>query len=167
MDSYKRLEQEKLQIIADLSDDGVAKLIDSTIKKYYQAYIDGDKSKFNNAWFTLKEVIVMFEDEYHGLYEYINHCMCKYANLVIESGFKRDFELYAPFGVEFKSNANFNNLSASIKRSIAVKIDSVDRINIKNLHDLVSSDESVNEDIVELVNALYDSFLAKDGGADE
>ena len=162
MESLNKLNQEKLQVVANLSEDGVAKLIDGTVKKYFHAYISGDELKFVKSWNALKELIVMFEDDYLTIYDYINYCMCKYSNLIVESVFKSDFELYAPFDVEFKNDIYANTLSASIKRSLDLRIDSVDKVNLRNLKDICVVGATVDEDMVELVNALCESFKIKE-----
>ena len=162
MESLNKLNQEKLQVIANLSEDGVAKLIDRTVSKYFQAYVSGDELKFNKTWNSLKEIIVMFEDDYITIYDYINYCMCKYAYLIVENTFKRDFELYAPFEVEFQDDMNANSLSASIKRSLDLRIGRDDKVNLRNLKSVCVVGATVDEDMVEIVNALCESFRIKE-----
>lgn len=162
MDSYKKLNQEKMQLISNLSENGVAKLIDGTVKKYFNAYLNNDENNFNNTWIALKEIIVMFEDDYQTIYDYINYCMCKYAIMIVENTIKRDVELYAPFGVEFGSDMNMNSFSASVKRSLALRVDGTDKLNLRNLKDMCVVGVTVDEDIVELVDALCESFNVKE-----
>lgn len=162
MDSLKSLNQEKLQIIANLSEDGVAMLIDGTVRKYYHAYVSNDETNFANAWNSLKEIIFMFQDEYPNIYAYINYCMVLYSNLIVKNSFKRDFELKAPFDVDFSNDANaWNGLATMIKNSMATRIDGVDKANLRNLKSMCVAGATVDEDMVELVDALCDSFKIK------
>ena len=162
MDSLKKLNQEKLQYIANLSEDGVAMLIDGTVKKYYHAYVSGDEIKFNNAWNSLKEIIYIFQDEYDNIYDCINFCMVKYSNLIVKNSLKRDFELYAPVDVDFSKDSNaWNSLASMIKNSMDLRIDGVDKVNLRNLKRMCVIGETIDEDMVELVNALCDSFNIK------
>lgn len=162
MESLNKINQEKLQVIANLSEDGVAKLIDRTIKKYFHAYVSGDELKFNKTWNSLKEIIMMFEDDYMTIYEYINYCMCKYSNLIVENTFKRDFELYAPFEIELQNDMNANTFSASIKRSLDLRIGGADKVNLRNLKEVCVVGAIIDEDMVEIVNALCESFKVKE-----
>ena len=162
MESLNKLNQEKLEVIANLDEDGVAKLIDGTVRKYFHAYVNNDEIKVNKTWNSLKEIIAMFEDDYMTIYDYINYCMCKYSFLIVENTFKRDFKLYAPFEVEFKNDMYANTLSASIKRSLDLRIDGVDKANLRNLKDACVVGATVDEDMVELVNALCESFKIKE-----
>ena len=162
MESLNKINQEKLEIIANLDEDGLAKLIERTVKKYYHAYVSGDEIKFNKTWNSLKEIIEMFEDDYLTIYDFINYCMCKYSNLIVETTIKRDFGLYAPFHVEFQNDINANTLSASIKRSLDLRIDGVDKHNIRILKEKCVAGETVDEDMVKLVDALCESFKIKE-----
>ena len=162
IDPFKKLNQEKLQAIANLSEDGVAILIDGTVRKYYHAYVNGDETKFNNAWNSLKEIIYMFQDDYDNIHDYINFCMVKYSNLIVKNSLKRDFELYAPFDVNFSNDSNaWNSFAAMIRNSMDLRIDGVDKVNLRNLKSMCVIGETVDEDMVELVNALCDSFKIK------
>ena len=162
MDSFNKLNQKKLQTIANLSEDGLAILIDGTVKKYYHAYVNGDETKFNNAWNSLKEIIFMFKEDYNNIYDYINFCMVKYSNLIVKNSLKRDFELYAPFDVDFSNDSNaWNSFASMIRNSMDLRIDGVDKVNLRNLKSMCVIGETIDEDMVELVNALCDSFNIK------
>lgn len=162
MDSLKKLNQEKLQVIANLSEDSLAMLIDGTVRKYYLAYVNGDETNFNNAWNSLKEIIFMFQDEFDNIYVYINYCMVKYSNLIVKNSFKRDFELYAPFDVDFSNGSNsWNGLASMIRNTMDLRIDGADKVNLRNLKDMCVVGATVDEDMVELVNALCESFSIK------
>lgn len=167
MESYKKLDQEKLKIMANLSESGVANLIDKSIMKYFQAYLDNDETKFNNAWNSLKEMVMMFEDDYLTINDYINYCMCKYALLIVSKSFERNFELYAPFSVEFGSDMNSNSFSSAIKRSLALRVTGDDKVNLANLKSICDADENMNEDVVNGINALCESFDVKEKQYDE
>ncbi|MBR2651743.1 hypothetical protein IKD48_03050 [bacterium] len=161
MESLNKINQEKLEVIAKLDENGVAMLIERTVKKYYHAYVYGDELKFNKAWNSLKEIIEMFEDDYLTIYDFINYCMCKYSNLIVENAIKRDFELYNPFHVEFQNDMYANTLSASIKRSLDLRIDGVDKHNLRTLKEMCVAGETIDEDMVKLVDALCESFRVK------
>ena len=162
MDSFNKLNQKKLQAIANLSEDGLAILIDGTVKKYYHAYVNGDETKFNNAWNSLKEIIFMFKEDYNNIYDYINFCMVKYSNLIVKNSLKRDFELHAPFDVDFNNDSNaWNGLATMIRNSMDLRIDGADKVNLRNLKRMCVIGETIDEDMVELVNALSDSFNIK------
>ena len=104
----------------------------------------------------------MFQDEYGSIYGYINYCMILYLNLIVKTTIKRDMELQAPFDVDFTNDSNsWNSLATMIKNSMATRIDSVDKVNLRNLKDMCVAGATVDEDMVELVDALCDSFKIK------
>lgn len=162
VESLNRINQDKLEVIANLSINGVMNLIDNVVKKYYLAYVDNDIAKCKSTLMFINDVVYMFEDDVDLLEQYVNYCMLKNANSIVATLFERDVKLNPFVEVDVASTGAFKNLSQSIRDSLKVKIDKVDKLNIKNLHDLCSSDETVNAEIVELVDALYYSFNKKD-----
>ena len=166
VESLNRINQDKLEVIANLSINGVMNLIDNVVKKYYLAYVDNDVTKCKSTLMFINDVVYMFEDDVDLLEQYVNYSMLKNANSIVATLFERDVKLNPFVEVDVASTGAFKNLSQSIRDSLKVKIDKVDKLNIKNLHDLCSSDETVNTEIVELVDALYNSFNTKDGDAE-
>lgn len=162
VESLNRINQDKLEVIANLSINGVMNLIDNVVKKYYLAYVDNDIAKCKSTLMFINDVVYMFEDDVDLLEQYVNYSMLKNANSIVATLFERDVKLNPFVEVDVASTGAFKNLSQSIRDSLKVKIDKVDKLNIKNLHDLCSSDETVNAEIVELVDALYYSFNKKD-----
>ena len=167
VENYNKINQDKLEMIANLSINGVMNLIDNIVKKYYLAYVDNDVAKYNSTLNFINDVVYMFEDDVDLLEQYVNYSMLKNANFIVATLFERDMKLNPFVEVDVASTGAFKDLSQSIRDSLKVKIDKVDKVNIKNLHGLCASDESVSAEIVELVDALYYSFNKKDGDADE
>ena len=104
----------------------------------------------------------MFQDDYGNIYDYINFCMINYSNLIVKNSLKRDFELYAPFDVDFNNDSNkLNGMALMIRNTMDLRIDGVDKVNLRNLKSMCVVGETLDEDMVELVNALSDSFNIK------
>lgn len=136
-------------------------LIDRLAKKYYSDYVDGNDAKCKSTIKFIEDIVFMFEDDMDFLHQYINFSFLKHANIVIKTLYKHD-DVFNGFDFEVETINPSYSLSASIRNSFKVKIDKFDKINIKHLHDIVANDENIDDNVVELVNALYDSFLAKD-----
>lgn len=166
VESLNKINQDKLEIIANLSIDGVMNLIDNMVKKYYLAYVDNNADKCKSTLTFIHDIVYMFEDDVDLLEQYVNYSMLNNANFIVATLFERDMELNPFVEVEVQSSDGFNGLANAIKNSLNVKIDKVDKVNIKNLHDLCASDGTVSAEIVELVDALYSSFNKKDGDAE-
>lgn len=161
MESLNKLNNEKLDVISKFNEQELMVLIDSLSKKYYSDYIDGNINKCKSTIALMNDVIFMFEDDMKFLHQYINFSFLKHANFIIKTIYKHD-DVFNGFEMDVESINPTYSLSASIRKSFKVKIDKVDKVNIKHLHDLVVNDENMDDNVVELVNALYDSFLAKE-----
>lgn len=161
MEYLHKINQEKLNIISNFNEQELMVLLDSLIKKYYSAYVYGDVDKCKSLISFIEDVIFMFEDDMEYLPQYINFRMLQHANSILKSVFKHDFD-YAGYEVAIESINPAYSLSASIRNSFKVKIDKVDKVNIKNLHDMVANGDISDSNVAVLVNALYDSFLAKE-----
>lgn len=161
VESLKTINQDKLEIIANLSTDGVMNLIDNIVKKYYLAYVENDLDKCNSTLMFIHDVVYMFEDDVDLLEQYVNCSMLKNANIIIGALFERDVDLNPFVEVSVESHDGFNGLAESIRNSLQMKIDKVDKVNIKNLHDMCVVGGTIDEDLVDIVNALYDSFNRK------
>ena len=162
MESLKNIDNEKLEIISKWNKNELMVFIDKLTKRYYKAYVDNDVDKCKSTIAFIQDIVFMFEDDMVYLPQYINSCMLKNANFILRTIYKSDYDLEYYDEVEVESLVGLNNLSSSIRRSLKMKIDKVDKVNLKNLHDMCVVGETVDENMVELVNALYDSFNSKD-----
>lgn len=161
MESLNKLNNEKLELISKFNEKELMLLIDRLAKKYYSDYLDGNDAKCKSTIGFIEDIVFMFEDDMDFLHQYINFSFLKHANIVIKTLYKNG-DIFNGFDLEVESIDPTFSLSASIRNSFKVKIDKFDKVNIKHLHDIVVNDENMDDNVVELVNALYDSFLAKD-----
>ena len=166
VESLNKINQDKLEIIANLSIDGVMNLIDNMVKKYYLAYVGNDADKCKSTLTFIHDIVYMFEDDVDLLEQYVNYSMLNNANFIVATLFERDMELNPFVEVEVQSSDGFNGLANAIKNSLNMKIDNIDKVNIKNLHQMCKDDPTMNAEIMELVDALYSSFNKKDGDAE-
>lgn len=166
MESLKSINQDKLEVIANLSIKGVMNLIDNIVKKYYLAYINNDADKCKSTLSFIHDIVYMFEDDVDLLEQYVNYCMLNNANFIVATLFERDIELNPFVEVEVQSNDGFNGLKHAIRDSLNMKIDNVDKVNIKYLHDRCVVGGTIDEDILDSVTALYDSFNSKSDASD-
>ena len=139
MESLKNINQEKLEIISKFNEKELMLLINNLSKKYYSHYVDGDIDKCKSTIAFIEDVVFMFEDDMKFIYEFVNYSLLKHANIVIKTLYRNnDYDLEC-YDVDIEKVNPMYSLNASIRNSMKLKIDNV----------------------VVLVNALYDSFLAK------
>ena len=166
MEDLQKFNQEKLKIISEFDKEQLMVYIDKLTMKYYTNYIKGDVDNCKAIKSSLDDIILMFEDTMEYLYHYINLSMVKSANLVLKSVFKNDY-VFTGYDVELELTNPTYSLHAAIRNSLNLKIDSVDKVNINKLHDICSNNKDIDAEIVAISDALYKSFVEKDGDADD
>ena len=130
--NLNNIDNVKLDYIGTLSETGLEQLLDGLIKKYYQAYVDGDAEKMELTLSFIEDI---------------------------------DLKPYHDASIS-KENA-FDNLIKAFNNSKYSFIHGVDRINIKNLHQMCKEDPTINTEIMAIVDALHDSFIDKEKYKDE
>ena len=166
MNDIKQIKQKELEIIADSNKEEVMHIIDTLTSKYYLAYMDKDFATCKSYTSFIHDIIYMFEEDMQYLEQYTNYSMLQTANLILKTVFQKDYDLECYSDVEVKSTSGLNNLANTIKKSQKMRINNVDKMNIKNLHDICAVDETIDENIVNIVDALYTSFNSKDTNND-
>lgn len=161
MNDIKHIKQEELKIIADFNKDEVMQLIDTLTSKYYLAYLDKDFATCKSYISFIKDIICMFEEDMKYLEQYTNYSMLMTSNLIIKTIFKKDYDLECYDNMEIQSTSGIRNLANVYREAQKRAIDKVDKINIKNLHNICVLGETVDENMVDIVNALYTSFNSK------
>lgn len=173
MESSKNIANVKAEYVASLSEQGLEHLLQNLVRKYYQAFIDGDVAKMESTMDFIKDIELIVEDKQFAFDEFLNYCMLCNANFIIKTLFKHDIELKPYFDASISKKNAWSNLVSAFNCGKYSHIDGVDRINIKNLHDLCKDDPTINAEILAIANALHDSFIEKEkhkneiGGADE
>lgn len=162
MSDITQIKQKELEIIADSNKEEVMHIIDTLTSKYYLAYMDKDFATCKSYISFIHDIIYMFEDDMQYLEQYTNFSMLQTANLILKTVFQKDYDLECYSDVEVKSTSGVRNLANVIKESQKIKIDNVDKMNIKYLHDVCAVGETIDENIVDIVDALYTSFNSKD-----
>ena len=162
VESLKKIEEMKLQYVESLSEKGLEQLLDGLTKKYYQAFIDGDVDKMKSTLSFIKDVEMIVEDELYSFDCYVNYCMLVNANIIIKALCKSDVELSTYGDASIRTNTGVDNLVKAFNSGKYSHINGVDRMNIKKLYELCVADETLDEDIMELANALNDSFIDKE-----
>ena len=170
MESLKNIENIKYEYVEQLSENGLAQLLDSLTKKYYQAFLDGDADKMNSTIDFIKDVELIVEDKLFEFGDYVNYLMLCNAFAIISIVFKNGLDLKPYMDATLDKNDNIKSFAKSFERNRYAFITGNDRINIKNLYGMCKADESLNDGIMDIVETLYCSFIDKEiecGGADE
>ncbi len=168
MSDINQIKQDELKIIADFNSNEVMHILDSLVTKYCLAYVDKDFASCKSLISFIHDIILMFEDDMEYLQQYTNYSMLKHTNHILKTIFKCNYDLEYYGNINVKSTTGLRNLANTLKKAEKRAINKVDKINIKHLHDMCIIGETIDENMVEVVNALYTSFNSKDNddGAD-
>ena len=174
MESSKNIGKIKYEHIINLSEQGLEQLLHNLVRKYYQAFIDGDVAKMESTMEFINDIKFIVEDKQFAFDEFVNYCMLCNANFIIKTLFKHDFELKPYIDVEIKSFGGIlDRFANAYETNCYLFISGADRINIRNLYDLCKDDPTINGEIMAIVDALHESFVDKEkyqnvvDGADE
>ena len=91
--NLNNIDNMKLDYIGTLSESGLEQLLQKLVRKYYQAFIDGDKSKMESTMDFINDVSLIVEDNHIVIDEYVNYCMLCNADFIIQTLFKNGLEL--------------------------------------------------------------------------
>lgn len=168
VESLNKVDNLKLEYIASLSENGLEQLLDGLVKKYYKAYVDGDVAKMESTMEFINDIKFMVEDKQFAFDEFINYCMLCNANFIIKTLFKHDIELKPYADVKIKSFGGIlDRFANAYETNCYLFISGTDRINIRNLYDLCVADETLDGEIMAIVDALHESFVDKEKYKDE
>lgn len=113
MTNYNQLENMRKEVISKFTKDELKQYINQLAKRYYVTFINnyGESHKSINT--ELHDVISMFEDTYPNIKSYINYCLLKSANDLLQNSFQRNFTLRCPNLIDIdeeKSDVTINLL---------------------------------------------------------
>lgn len=155
MSELKELKNKKNDIILNLDEDDIEKYIMSLSRKYYASLINGDALGLENVIESLKDIKKIYEFKYPDISDYINYCLVISSNKILRKVFDVDCILWTPNEKSITSFEGFN-LAYSIERSRKKIIN--DECNVKELYEMVLSDETIDDAIVDKITDLYNSF---------
>ena len=93
MTNYNQLESMRKEVISKFSKDELKHYINQLSKRYYASFINNDGERHNSIKREFYDIISMFEDTYPSIKSYINHCLLKSANELLQNSFQRNLSL--------------------------------------------------------------------------
>ena len=171
MDStIRKVNQQKIDYITNLDESGLKNYINILVRKYYIAYLQDDEQKCANYWKQIHETTQIFENEFDNLDRYINQCMVTTANHTIERLLARESKLHPPYMDDDLTNPKgLSNLTKAFQNGRKkFHKDNENKKHIASLHDMMVVGATIDENMVELVDNIYNSFYQQDddvGGA--
>ena len=162
VDIPKNIDNVKFDYIENLSEQGLEQLLGNLTKKYYLACVNGDVAKMDSTMEFIKEIDFTVDNASFNFDGFVNYCMLCNANLIIQTLVKHDVELNPYANLSIRSNGGLDAFGKAFERNKYAYINSDDRINLKKLYGLCNADESIDADIVAIVDALYCSFIDKE-----
>ena len=162
MESLKKVNDAKLDYIESLSETGLEQLLNTLIKKYYQAYLDNDVDKLQSTLSFIEDIELIVEDKGFDFGNYINYCLLCNAIFIIKTIFKQNVELKPYYDATIKKQSALDGLTNAFHSNKRSFVNGADKVRIKDLHEMCKHDPTINEDIMQLVDAIYDSFANLD-----
>lgn len=162
VDIPKNIDNIKFDYIDNLSEQGLEQLLQNLSRKYYIAYVGGDVAKMDSIMEFIKEIEFAIDNITFDFNGFVNYCMLCNANFIIQTLVKHDIELNPYASVSIRSNGGLDAFGKAFERNKYAFITANDRINIKKLYELCNDDDSISAEIMELVDALYSSFIEKE-----
>lgn len=156
MSDLKRLQHKKKEIILNLDSDEVEGYVMSLAQKYYASMIDNDPSGIEQIVESLNDIVEIYESRFFDISDYINYCLVISSNKVLKKTFDLNCRLWIPNEKNIDLDKGFNSLMYSLEDSRKKIIN--DESNVKELYEMVSSDESIDEAIVDKVFELYSAL---------
>lgn len=93
MTDYNQLEKMRKEMISKFSKDELKQYINQLARRYYTSFINTDSESHNSIDNDFYSIISMFEDTYPNIKCYINQCLLKSANDLLQKSFQRNFTL--------------------------------------------------------------------------
>ena len=162
LSDIKELKHKKKEIILNLDEDEIEAYIMSLSQKYYVCLIKSDVLGLENAIESLKNIRDIYDLKYPDIDEYINYCLVISSNNVLQRVFNLDCSLWKPIEKSVASSEGLKTLAFSIEESRKKIIN--ENCNVKEVYDMVISDENIDEKIVEKITDLYLAFKPFDYG---
>lgn len=156
------VENIKFDYIENLSDQGLEQLLQNLSRKYYFAYVGGDVAKMDSIMAFIKEIDFAVDNVQFSFDSFVNYSMLCNANIIIKTLVKHDVELNPYANVSIRNNNGLSAFGKAFERNKYAYIGNDDRINIKKLYELCNVDNTIDDDIIAIVNALYCSFIDKE-----
>lgn len=113
MTNYNQLENMRKEVLSKFSKDELKQYINQLTKRYYVTFINNNGESHNSTNTEFYDIVSMFEDTYPNIKSYINYCLLKSANELLQNSFQRDFTLRSPNPIDIdeeKSNVTINLL---------------------------------------------------------
>jgi len=93
MTNYNQLENIRKEVISKFTKKELKQYINQLAKKYYASFMNDDVDSNNSINKEFYDIISMFEDTYPNIKSYIDYCLLKSANDLLQNSFQRNFTL--------------------------------------------------------------------------
>lgn len=137
MTNYNQLEIIRKEVISKFTKDELKQYINQLTKKYYITFINNDDKSHNSIISQFYDITSMFESIYPNIESYINYCLLKSANDLIQKSFQRDFTL------KYLNNVNIDKEISTVEINLLEKV----KAKRKELKDLENNKNQNNGDM--------------------
>ena len=113
MTNYNQLENMRKEVLSKFTKDELKQYINQLAKRYYVTFINNNGESHNSINSEFYDIVSMFEDTYPNIKSYINYCLLKSANELLQNSFQRKFTLRCPNPIDIdeeKSDVTINLL---------------------------------------------------------
>jgi len=158
----RELEHQRQELIDNLDYHELEWYMKKLAKKYYTSLINKEENEFENTLKAMNELIFNLEDEYPNIHEYMNYCLIEASNEIYKIIF--DVDLFKPMKTSLKDEKGLKTLAKAFASSKRKYISHKDYLNMKKLYQyFIIDSKCYDEDIINIFQELYDSFLASEG----
>ena len=156
MTDIKELKNKKKDIILNLGEEELEAYILSLSQNYYVHLMKGDDVGLENVIESLETIVEINDYRYGDIHDYINYCFVISSNKILKKVFDLNCRLWIPIDKSIASDSGFMSLTESMERSRKKIIN--EESDVKELYEMVLSDESIDEAIIDKVTEVYNAF---------
>ena len=93
MINLNKLEQKRKELLTNFSEEELIEYIQQLTEKYYSSFVNNEVEVHNNTMKYLEEVLSIYEDKYPQLNNFINFCLVRNINKILNENYSSDVTL--------------------------------------------------------------------------
>lgn len=159
MTSIDKLRCELEKIMRDLNEEDIEKYVKALCFSYYKSIMQKDCKELEKTCESLKMLIYVYLARFPQIETYINYCLVTSANMIMSQVFEIDCKMWKPEEISLSSHNEMASLTRVFERSRKQFVSLEDMSNISKLKSLIENDEKDNDEMLSLINKLYDNCV--------
>lgn len=158
MTSIEKLRNELENVMSELNEEDIEKYINSLCFTYYKALMKKDCKELEKVCESFKFLIYNYMARFPQIETYITYCLVNSSNKIMSQVFEIDCNLWKPRETSL-SSGNWSSLTRVFDLSRHKFISFENMHNIAKLKSLIENDEKDNDEMLDLIQNIYDSCV--------